>query len=394
MCPDHPVHGVGVWFYSFLVRRPLSKRLTGWLSYTLSRSDPRGALPHLARAAKRRRRLRATVIGLTCSCYGVRPWPQVAVGEVRLLHGLALTRMMIRRARVLLSPLNDQRYPPFYRVDVRLEKRWTLGKERSIAMVAKVQNVTLSKEARAYNCSGNTDRLDQLDDVQCERSLVPSRSPASVEAFLSSARMKGSAFRREVRVRPRHDVAHASSCVFSGALAAFAASRASRTIPRCSPSRWRWTSVRARWPGLPERVREAFEARTTSMPARASSSRRTRARSPLPRPCTDGRSALRQVSRMEDVCPTLEALLLVPRPAAAELGLDGIGSVDPRARACGSHAGQRAYAGHPAHRRPGGPGSRGGWATRRNGDTTGIRFRRAACGLSCGPHRGAHRRWL
>ena len=53
-----------------------------------------------------------------------------------------------------LPPLNDRRFPPFYRVDVRLEKRWSLGKERSIAFVAEVQNVTLSKEARAYNCSG------------------------------------------------------------------------------------------------------------------------------------------------------------------------------------------------------------------------------------------------
>jgi hypothetical protein len=36
---------------------------------------------------------------------------------------------------------------------VRLEKRGLLGKERSIAFVAEVQNVTLSKEARAYDCS-------------------------------------------------------------------------------------------------------------------------------------------------------------------------------------------------------------------------------------------------
>jgi hypothetical protein len=58
------------------------------------------------------------------------------------------------RQGLTLPPLNDQRYPPFYRLDARLEKRWSLGKERSVAFVAEVQNATLSKEARAYNCSG------------------------------------------------------------------------------------------------------------------------------------------------------------------------------------------------------------------------------------------------
>ena len=53
---------------------------------------------------------------------------------------------------VPIPPYNDQRTPPFYRVDVRLEKRWSLGRERSLAFVAEVQNVTLSKEARAYDC--------------------------------------------------------------------------------------------------------------------------------------------------------------------------------------------------------------------------------------------------
>ncbi|MGH8749748.1 MAG: hypothetical protein ACREU5_11655, partial [Burkholderiales bacterium] len=37
-CPDdQPVHGMA-YGLELLVRRPLSKRLTGWLSYTLSRS--------------------------------------------------------------------------------------------------------------------------------------------------------------------------------------------------------------------------------------------------------------------------------------------------------------------------------------------------------------------
>ena len=58
------------------------------------------------------------------------------------------------------------------------------------------------------------------------------------------------------------------------------------------------------------------------MPARASSSRSNEGSIAVAVTLPDGRSALRQVSRREDVLPTLEALLLVPRPAAAALGLE------------------------------------------------------------------------
>ena len=40
---------------------------------------------------------------------------------------------------------------PFVRLDVRVEKRWTLPETRSITLVFEVQNATLSRE---------TDRLD------------------------------------------------------------------------------------------------------------------------------------------------------------------------------------------------------------------------------------------
>jgi hypothetical protein len=69
-----------------------------------------------------------------------------------------------------LPPLNDQRYPPFYRVDVRLEKRWSLGNERSIAFVAEVQNVMLSKEGRAYNCSAT--QIGSTNSTSCAVSYL------------------------------------------------------------------------------------------------------------------------------------------------------------------------------------------------------------------------------
>jgi hypothetical protein len=115
----------------------------------------------------------------------------------------------------------------------------------------------------------------------------------------------------------------ASSCVFSGALAAFAASRAFAADPPCSPIAVAVdASVRARWPELPGQVRQAFETRT-DIDSCARVELALNARSIaigviLP----DGRSASREVARQEDVLPTLEALLLVPRPAAAPLGVE------------------------------------------------------------------------
>ena len=41
---------------------------------------------------------------------------------------------------------HPERNPPFFRVDVRVEKRWTLAERRYISLVAEVMNATLSKE--------------------------------------------------------------------------------------------------------------------------------------------------------------------------------------------------------------------------------------------------------
>ena len=56
---------------------------------------------------------------------------------------------------------------------------------------------------------------------------------------------------------------YASSCVLSGALAAFGVSRAFAADPPCSPIAVAFDpSVRARWPELPGQVRQALETRT------------------------------------------------------------------------------------------------------------------------------------
>jgi TonB-dependent receptor-like protein len=156
-CPDdQPVHGQA-YGMELLIRRPLSKRLTGWLSYTLSRSTREAHYLTLSGSEAT-----ATIVGdydrthvlNVMGAYDLgRRWRLGA--RFVLYTGSPYSDNYPEGQGFPLPPLNDQRFPPFYRVDVRLEKRWSLGGERSIALLAEVQNMTLSKEAGAYNCSGS-----------------------------------------------------------------------------------------------------------------------------------------------------------------------------------------------------------------------------------------------
>ena len=184
-CPeDTPVHGQA-YGLELLVRRPLSKRLTGWLSYTLSRATrethyltPSGGEGTATIAGDYDRTHVLNMMG----AYDLgRRW---RVGARFVFYtGSPYSNNFAPGQGSPLPPLNDQRYPPFYRVDVRLEKRWNLGKERSIAFVAEVQNVTLSKEARAYNCSGA--QIGSTNSTTCSvTELGPITLPSvGVEAF-------------------------------------------------------------------------------------------------------------------------------------------------------------------------------------------------------------------
>jgi hypothetical protein len=155
-CPSQePVHGYA-YGLELLARRPLSKRLTGWLAYTLSRSrrqehfvtlsggDALATVPsdydrtHIVNAIVAYDLGRHWRAGARFVYYTGAPYSDLA-GNVRV------------------PPYNDHRTAPFYRLDVRLEKRWSLGKNRSIAFILEGQNVTLSREVSALgqNCMGD-----------------------------------------------------------------------------------------------------------------------------------------------------------------------------------------------------------------------------------------------
>jgi TonB family protein len=129
-------HSYGLELY---VRRSLTRRLGGFVSYTLSRS-----LRSLARLE------------------GPSSFDRTHVLNVALAYDLghswrAGTRFMFYTgtpAEVAYpkAAQNPPRAPPFYRVDWRLEKRWRLGDTGFWALVLEVLNTTLHKEVLQFSC--------------------------------------------------------------------------------------------------------------------------------------------------------------------------------------------------------------------------------------------------
>jgi hypothetical protein len=172
-CPSNdPVHGIA-YGLEVLLRRALSKRLSGWLSYTLSRSTreqhfitPSGGdvLANVVSDYDRTHTLNAIL------AYDLgRRWR--AGGRFVFFTGIPYSNLA---GNVPVPPYNDQRTPPFYRIDVRLEKRWPFANDGYIAFIAEVQNVTLRKETTPFglNCRGTQTGPSQEMTTQCTPATV------------------------------------------------------------------------------------------------------------------------------------------------------------------------------------------------------------------------------
>jgi len=121
----------------FLKRR-LTSKLGGFFSYTLSRS---------VRSFERRQFVatfdRTHVLNAALAYNLGRNWR--AGTRVTFYTGLP-------KAPDPTDP-SSTRLPPFFRVDVRLEKRWQLGEKTWLSVVAEWMNATLSKEAVSTSCN-------------------------------------------------------------------------------------------------------------------------------------------------------------------------------------------------------------------------------------------------
>jgi len=136
------------------LHRALTKRLGGFLSYTLSRSMraigrerfpasfDRAHVLNLALAYDLGRHWRA---GTRFVFYTGFPARQDTPGVLRTEH--------------------PRRIPSFYRIDLRIEKRWRLGKHGYWAFVIEMLNATLNKETVNVDCNGPTCQTDEIGPV-------------------------------------------------------------------------------------------------------------------------------------------------------------------------------------------------------------------------------------
>jgi outer membrane receptor protein involved in Fe transport len=150
-----------------LARRDLTKRISGWVSYTLSRStrETHG----VAYDGPPQNGSGAPVVTSTTALQEIpaefdRTHVLNVLGAVDLgRHWRAGARLFLYTGRpysptvqgVPVPPYNSERLPTFYRIDVRLEKRWRAFGDGYVAFVVEGMNVTLTKEAIAAQCTSN-----------------------------------------------------------------------------------------------------------------------------------------------------------------------------------------------------------------------------------------------
>ncbi|HYQ15212.1 MAG TPA: TonB-dependent receptor [Polyangiaceae bacterium] len=123
-----------------LVKRSLTRRLGGFLTYTLSSSERSIGRAHVPSAFDRRHVLGAALgydwgsgyrTGVRASFYSGIP------ADVAYVEAAA----------------NPPRTPAFYRFDWRAEKRFQLGESRYISLVLEIVNTTLNREVLSESCN-------------------------------------------------------------------------------------------------------------------------------------------------------------------------------------------------------------------------------------------------
>jgi TonB family protein len=123
------------------VQRPLTHRLGGFVSYTLSRSTRSIGAEHFPARFDR-----THVLNLALAYDLGRNW---RMGSRFVFYtGFPAEDLTIPRPR----SENPARVPAFYRIDLRIEKRWRLGKQGYWAFVGDLVNATLSREVFEVEC--------------------------------------------------------------------------------------------------------------------------------------------------------------------------------------------------------------------------------------------------
>jgi hypothetical protein len=132
-----------------LLRRSFSSRLGGWVSYTLSHSTVELQHPSPGASEAPASFDRPHVLNSAVSFDLGAGWH--AGGRFTYYSGVPFTAEV---GGLAVGPTT--RLPDFWRIDVRLEKRWLIASRWHVAAVLEGMNVTLNKEAIGANCTGAT----------------------------------------------------------------------------------------------------------------------------------------------------------------------------------------------------------------------------------------------
>lgn len=131
------------------LRRSLGKRVGGSLSYTLSRSERRDDVPsgfdrpHVLSAVLSAELGGGFVVGGRISAYSGHPYTRM-----RLVHD---------GVEYPIGEINGERLEAFYRLDLRIEKRFRLGRHVTGAVILEGLNVLARKEALGMDCGPDRD---------------------------------------------------------------------------------------------------------------------------------------------------------------------------------------------------------------------------------------------
>ena len=132
------------------LKRRLTKRVGGFLSYTLSRSE-RSFEQYRFRAGTDRTHVLNAALAVNLG-HGFQAGARVVFYTGFPIILTAAATGPEERKRIDTGT----EFPAFLRLDARVEKRWSLGKTRWISVVLEMMNTTLSKEYLNIDCGGAT----------------------------------------------------------------------------------------------------------------------------------------------------------------------------------------------------------------------------------------------
>lgn len=170
-CIDRRVRGRTVGF-ELLLRRALTQKLTGWISYTLSRTtrttqvslfQRRGGQTEIPGDFDRTHVL--NVIGAYDLGAGWR-----AGARFFFYTGRPYSNRVFD---VPVPPYNDQRMPAFHRFDARVEKQWKVGKNGRLSLVFEWLNFTLQKEVASVECRPAVGARGSVDQARASSGSLP-----------------------------------------------------------------------------------------------------------------------------------------------------------------------------------------------------------------------------